>query len=146
MSTWGVTLSDVFNTTAVSAAASDLASADSIVTIYVNRTPSASGAISPRDLATIATAIQWQTAWMSQNPNVFQRNQFESLTGDGQSVTQAAEWAHVLSPIAARAIRNLSWKGSRTLRTPSVRVNRVNAAAQFELEASDIYSDWQPLP
>ena len=142
--TWGVTLSDVLNTTGVSASAADLAQADSIITIYINRTPDASAGISGRDLTWIRAAIQWQAAWVNGNPDTAGTSQFDSYSSDGLSIQTTAEWAKVLAPIAARSLKNLTWKGTRTQRTPSVSRPR-GFAYDFGNETSDDVSDWQRL-
>lgn len=139
--TWGVTISDVTNTTGVTPSASDLAQADSIITIYVNRTPDASGGISGRDLYWIRSAVQWQAAWVSSQPNLTGSSQYDSLSSDGLSVQTTAEWAKVLAPIAARSLKNLTWKGTRTQRTPPVRQGR-GLVLDFENEESDQYTEW----
>jgi len=142
---WGVTISDVLNATGETVVAKDLLQADAIVTIYVNRTPAASGGISNRDLTWVNTAICWQAAWIAQNVAVSGRSQYDSLSQDGLSVASTAEWAKILGPIAARALKNLSWKGSRTNRVPGADFPRGGFVFDFELEQSDRYTDWAPL-
>ena len=145
MATWGLTISDVLNTTGETVAAKDLLQADAIVTIYVNRTPAASGGISERDLEWVNQAIAWQAAWIAQNVAVAGRSQYDSMSQDGMSVASSAEWAKILGPIAARALKNISWKGTRTYRVPSPDFPRGGFVFDFELEQSDRYSDWMPL-
>jgi hypothetical protein len=142
--TWGVTISDVTNTTGVTPSAADLAASDSIITIYINRTPDASGGISGRDLTWIRSAIQWQAAWVSSQPNLTGTSHYDSYSSDGLSVQTTAEWAKVLAPLAARSLKNLTWKGTRTQRTPSVRQGK-GLVLNFENEESDEYSDWSRL-
>ncbi len=143
--TWGVTPSDVQNTTGATVDASAVAQADAVVTIYANRTPSASGALSARDLYWVRSAIAWQAAWMVQQPNYVGRNQYDSLSQDGLSTQSTAEWAKVLAPLAARSLKNVSWKGSRTIRTPSAALPVGVAGLDFTMETSDPWSDWEPL-
>ena len=62
------------------------------------------------------------------------------------SVTSSAEWAKYLGPMAARSLKNLSWKGSKTIATPNARVPRGPGwALDFDMEQSDWYSVWEPL-
>jgi hypothetical protein len=142
--TWGVTISDVTNTTGTTPTAADLAAADSIITVYINRTPDASGGISGRDLTWIRTAIQWQAAWVNGNPDTAGASQYDSYSSDGLSIQTTAEWAKVLAPIAARSLKNLTWKGTRTQRTPPVRQGR-GLVLDFLNEESDDYSGWSGL-
>lgn len=139
---WGVLPADVLATTGASATTAQVASADAVVSIYINRQSTASASVSARDLATIRAAIVWQTPWQAAQPDFLTRSQFESLSQDGLSVQSSAQWAKVLAPLAARSLRNLSWKGSRTQRTPNVDVPR-GMGADFLLETSDWTSRWE---
>lgn len=141
---WGVLPADVLATTGATVTTAQVAQADAVVSIYVNRQSTASASMSARDLATIRSAIAWQTPWQAAQSDMTTRSQYDSLSQDGLSVSSSAEWAKILSPIAARALKNLSWKGSRTLRTPNVSVP-TGIGADFLLETSDRRSDWKPL-
>lgn len=141
---WGVSTADVLATTGTSATTAQVAAADSVISIYVNRASTASGSMAPRDLTAIRTAIAWQTVWQAAQPGYAGRSQFDSMSQDGMSVSSSAEWAKLLSPIAARSLKNLSWKGSRTLRTPNV-AQPTGVAADFTLESSDGWSRWEEL-
>ena len=141
---WGVLPADVLATTGASATTAQVAVADSVISIYVNRQSSASASMSARDLATIRTAIAWQTPWQAAQPDMTTRSQFDSVSQDGTSVQSSAQWAKVLAPLAARALKNLSWKSSRTLRTPNVDVP-TGLGADFLLETSDWNDRWSPL-
>jgi len=141
---WGVSTADVLATTGETATTAQVAAADSVVSIYVNRQSSASASMSARDLGWIRTAIAWQTPWQAGQAGFTTRSQFDSVSQDGLSVQSSAEWAKMLAPMAARALKNLSWKGSRTQRTPNVSVP-TGLGVDFVLEASDQRSEWEPL-
>jgi hypothetical protein len=141
---WGVLPADVLATTGASATTAQVVAADAVVSIFINRQSPASASMSARDLATIRSAIAWQTPWQAAQPDMTTRSQFDSISQDGLSVQTSAQWAKILSPIAARALKNLSWKGSRTQRTPNVDVP-VGLGADFLLETSDGWSTWEPL-
>jgi hypothetical protein len=94
--------------------------ASAVIDIYANRTEEASAGISPRDLGWLMRACSWQAAWMPSQPGFNQRNQYSEITQDGMQIKHEAEWETNLAPMAARALKNLSWKGSRTVRVPSV--------------------------
>lgn len=137
---WGVSVTDVQNITATAVDAPTLAMADEMVTIYVNRTPEASSGIGDRDLGWITRAVSWQAAWLATNVNVVSRQQFDTMSQDGVSLSSTAQWAKVLAPMAARALKNLSWKGTRTV-GPEIQ----REAYDFVMEDSDEYSDWHTL-
>lgn len=141
---WGVLPADVLATTGASATTAQVATADAVVSIYVNRQSTASASMSARDLATIRSAICWQTPWQAAQVDITTRSQYDSLSQDGLSVSSSAEWSKILSPIAARALKNLSWKGSRTLRTPNIAVP-TGMGTDFLLENADWREHWERL-
>lgn len=124
--------------------ASVLAQANNQITVFANRTPDAADGMAARDLYWLKAAACWQAAWLDQQPAVDGRSAHTSLSTDGQSVTQDAEYQIVLAPLAARALRNLSWKSSR-----SVDVQPVSTGPtwprNFLNERSDELHDWDPL-
>jgi hypothetical protein len=146
--TWGVTPTDVQNVTGASASTSYIAMADSIVSIVANRTAAASGGMSARDINAIQVAICWQARWIPTQPDLFGRQQFDSVAQDGLSVTSSAEWAKYLAPIAARSLKNLSGKGARTdLVLPRDVPTGDIGAAFFLTDDGDAFSEgWEPLP
>jgi hypothetical protein len=77
---WGVLPADVLATTGASATTAQIATADAVISIYVNRQSTASASMSTRDLGWIRSAIQWQTIWQAGQPGFTTRNQFDSLT------------------------------------------------------------------
>jgi len=145
---WGVTPTDVQNVTGASATATQIAMADSIVTIVANRTAAASGGMSPRDITWVQHAVCWQARWLAGQAGVEIRNEFDSLTQDGLSVQTSAQWAKYLAPLAARALRNLSSKGARTDAVEPISVpTGLGGAAFFLTEEGDQFSSgWEDLP
>jgi hypothetical protein len=141
---WGVSVADVLATTGSTVTTAQVAAADSVVSIYVNRTSTASASMSARDLGWIRTAIAWQAPWQADKADMATRSQFDSVSQDGLSVTSTAQWAKVLAPLAARALKNLSWKSSRTIRTPNVSVP-TGMGVDFLLESSDERSTWETM-
>ncbi len=117
--------------------------ANTDITIYANRTESASAAISSRDLLSLKLATCYQAAWLPSQPDALTRVNVQSTTVDGESVRFGSEAQQNLAPLAIRALKNLSWKGSRTLRLrdSSQPLGR-GAAIDFTSESSDESSDW----
>jgi len=146
MGDWGLTVADVFNETGANVSASDLAIASASVEIHLNATPGVSAVLRKRDLHWILTSIKWQAAWLPGQPDYAERMDTDSVSQDGAS----AKFKQVLlGPLAKRALKNVSWKGSRTLEMLDERYRlgkRPGTAIPFELEESDDFSDWQALP
>ena len=138
------TSEDVGEVTGHSVTAQQLAMAESTVTIYANRTPTASAVIGARDLYWLRQATCWQAAWLGQQVNVEGRTVVGSLTQDGMAVSYGAEWQTTLAPLAARALKNLSWKASRTMEVASTMTGVGNMPA-FNYEDSDDWTSWRTL-
>lgn len=121
----------------------DVAVASGVIEIYANRTEAASAGLTTRDLGWLKSATAWQCVWQIDQPGYSARSVASSYSQDGMSVSHSAEWNVALAPLAARALKNLSWKGSRTIRVANVRVPAGLADARdFLNEASDAYSEW----
>lgn len=148
VNTWGVTPTDVVNVTGASATAATIAMADSIVSIVANRTAAASGGMSARDINAVQVAICWEAVWIPSQPGLAGRVEFSSLTQDGVSIQQSAQWAKYLAPLAARSLRNLSSKGARTEAMAPIGVPQgLSGPAFFLQDEGDFYSDgWEELP
>jgi hypothetical protein len=139
------TTADVLSVTGVSATSAQLAQAEAVVTIYANRTPTASASFGQRDLYWLQQATCWQAAWQSQKYGYTQRDNATSLMQDGLQVERDTEHSVTLAPLAARALKNLSWKTNRTIRGSNIHVPLGAGLRDFTLESSDAFSDWQPL-
>jgi hypothetical protein len=123
--------------------ASILALANSTITIYCNRTEAASASMSARDLLVLKMATSFQAAWLTQQDDYLTRVNFESSTIDGESVRFSGEAQQNLAPMARRALRNLSWKGSRTLSIPDISVPLGGGSIiDFLSESSDASDSW----
>lgn len=144
--TWATT-TEVKDVTGVTVAAADLAQAQGVIEIYANRTTDATDGLTARDLGWLNRAVCWQAAWQSQQYGYAARESASSVSQDGQSVQRSAGSDLVLAPLAARALKNLSWKCSRTVRQPGVEVPLgYGAVVDFASEASDESHGWEPLP
>lgn len=121
-----------------------VAEASAVIDIYANRTQEASGGMSPRDLGWLMRACAFQAAWMPSQPGFHQRNAYQEITQDGMQIVYGKEWQVSLAPLAARALKNLSWKVSRTQRIVSVRVP-TGWTGDPLLEEYDHLQTWTPF-
>jgi hypothetical protein len=94
-----------------------------------------------RDAEWLRRATAWQAAWLAGQPGHAERSTVTSVNQDGLSVTYADQASIVLAPRARRAIRNLSWMGSRSIlpgnRAASA-INRYNVVDPPDSEWSGI--------
>jgi hypothetical protein len=145
MTTWATT-QEVEDVTGVEVTATQLAQAGAVVDIYANRTTAASAGLRNRDLHWLKQATAWQAAWLSQQAAISGRNQAKTFHQDGATVERDNEWSTTLAPLAARALKNLSWKASRSQRiAPVAAPVGASALIDYTDEASDGYHDWAPL-
>jgi hypothetical protein len=117
--TWGVTTDDVLDLTGATVSAGNIRMAAGIVDLYTNRTQAASGTLTPRDFGWIQRAVAYQSAWVAGQLDLPHRRQTAELVQDGMRTRNSdgtgswREWTVTLGPLAARAIKNLSWKTRR---------------------------------
>lgn len=131
------TVSEVADITGQQVSVSELARADAVVTLYSGRTADDQDNIRKPDLYWLKHATAWQSVWQEAQVSFETRSSVGSVDQDDVRVSFDHEWQAVLSPLAARALRNLSWKRSR-------RITRGRTAGyrDFVLESSDPYLRW----
>lgn len=118
--------------------------ANTDITVYANRSEAASASISSRDLLALKLATCYQAAWLADQSDALTRVNVESSTVDGESVRFRSAAQQNLAPLAQRALKNLSWKGSRTLVVPDVSVRQGSSSSiDFLSESSDEGSGWE---
>lgn len=147
MSTWGVTPAIVLEATKATVSTADIAMAGEIIDLYSNRTEAASAAMRSRDRTWLTKAVLWQAVKCAQEPDLASKMAPGKIIQDGVEIDVSSESAWTLAPMAARALRNLSWKGTRTRRARSA-VDPLSTARlplDFLNEASDDLTDWQEL-
>lgn len=149
---WGVTVQDVLDATGERVSEAVITMASSDVDIYTNRTEAASGVMQARDLHWIRQAVIRQAAWLPYQPGVAGRISTTRVVQDGVTVetgltTSGAARPHAndLAPMAARAIKNLSWKGSRSVPMKNTSRRRCGHVWDPTLEANDCCDHWEEL-
>lgn len=97
--------------------------------------------ISDRDRYWLRLATAYQTRFVQDNPDLFSREDVTSAAQDGESANYRNPDAHILAPLARKAIRRLSW---RALTRPGDRAPR-EAATNVLSEEYDDSLAWRPL-
>lgn len=139
------TLADVLELTGATVDATSLAIANSVITVYANRTEDADNSMGQRDLYWLKQAVCWQALFVDKTPGFGEQPGVSSISQDGLSATNRYEYSQVLAPMAARALKNLSWKADRTLRVPQITTPLGLGILDFLNDAGDPYSEWEPL-
>lgn len=142
------TEAEVLSVTGVVVTTAQLAQADSVITIFANRTTDA--VLSDRDLYWLKQATCWQAAWQKDQAGYATRHAVTEVTQDGMQLVYSGgdvpNLASItLSPLAQRALKNTSWKGSRTLRITTVAEETLSVNTNYRLESNDDLFPWQPI-
>lgn len=104
------------------------------------------GKFRARDTEWLRKAVAYQAAWMSFQPDLFFRVQASNVSGDGQSATSRTKADVYLAPLAGKAIKNLSWMKSRSLRAQTPFMDGARAYAPLDPAlADDSNLDWGPM-
>ncbi len=72
-------------------------------------------ALRKRDQRHLRMAVAYQAGWMVGQIDVTTRTDVSQVTQDEMSFTYANPDAAVLAPLARRALKRLSWKGTRSV-------------------------------
>ena len=109
--------------------------------------------IKPRDLAYLKRAVSYQAAWLAVQPDAYDRSDIASISQDGTSAT-FTEKGLILAPFARRAIRRLSWLGSRSITAIPTAERILSEYVDDDLPWTNLAGpsgttsaqDWQALP
>jgi hypothetical protein len=95
-----------------------------------------------RDAYWLRQAVCYQAAWLASTPDYLERNDVKNVNQDGASAEGGPDWL-ILAPLARRAVKKLSWRGTRTVRLANAdgRLPVTDAYA----EAQDERQPWRPL-
>jgi hypothetical protein len=141
------TISECTAITGVTPDAATLALAQSSVEDHVNRSPDVTDSLYARDLYWLKKAVAWQAAWLPAQHDLLTRTGVQTVTQDGMSAQFRTPADQLLSPHAQRALKNVSWLGSRSVRFDSRGEGRYSEAAdgQWLHEGSDDDHGWDAL-
>lgn len=132
--------------------AATLTLAHSTIRAHINRTEDeVTAAAADRDLDWLREAVAWQAAWIPYQPAYVARMGASSINQDGLSVTPTTRADLLLAPLAQRCLKNLSWLGSRSVRTragrrrPDEPTVDAGTASSWLHEGADPVTGWEPL-
>jgi hypothetical protein len=104
------------NITGVVVTESHIAQAQAMIELFSGVTEDY--AITGRDVRHLRMAVAYQAAWIKGQIDVSTRTDVSQVTQDEMSLQYANAEAPVLAPLARHCIKRLSWKTSRSVRTP----------------------------
>lgn len=144
------TAAEVLDKTGEQVSDAKVAQASSVITIFANRTESMSDEIKPRDLYWLKEATCWQAAWQGGKAGYAKRDGVDELSQDGLTIVHSrggtGDHKVSLAPLAARALKNLSWKGTRSTRVkPALGGGLISRDGHADSERADELFPWSPL-
>jgi hypothetical protein len=133
------TVAQVLGFTAQEVTPADIQMASGIITLYGNANMELADDYAKQDLYWLAAATAYQTVWMKPKADTLlqDRESHASTSADGVQVARKADSDIMLAPLAARALRNLSWIGGRTDVPP-----RTRKGYNFLAEQDDHMNAW----
>lgn len=129
------TVQDVLTFTGETVDGTTLLRAQAIIDLHSSRTYAQLDGIGTRDRGWLKYATAYQAVWMKAQPDLYARLDLTTAPDVGSLAADGL----TLAPLAARALRRLSWMRSRSLRTYPGR----SRIAAFTNEASDAYHPWR---
>jgi hypothetical protein len=105
---------DVTNATGATVTAAQLAQAQAAIEVFTNRIYADTDRIRTRDLHWLGQAVAYQAAWIAGQFGLETRLDATQIQQDQVSTTLQGDGL-VLAPMAARALRRVSWMRSRTV-------------------------------
>lgn len=101
--------------TGITVTDSQVAQAQAIVQIETGVNVVAKANLGAGDLEWMKQAVAWQAAWVKDQYDLASRQSVTNINQDGLSATYDNVNAVYLAPLAAKAIRQLSWMRTRTV-------------------------------
>jgi hypothetical protein len=143
-SSWA-SISEVADITGQTITQEQLLSAQSVIEITTNRTMAASGFIRTRDLLWLKRGVAYQAVWMASQPDLFSRTALSEVSQDGFVAKFDSKASVYLGPLAQRALKNLSWVRSRSVRMQSAFIDGDRAETAQNALGDDSLEMWQDL-
>lgn len=143
-------VSDVNVVTGVTVTEAQLAQAQSVIELMTGRTADASSLMKARDLHWLKMAVAYEAAWLPDKPDLLTQTDVTSYNQDGATANLKAD-AQILAPLARRAMKRLSWRGNRSVHTPSsfdrqrARHMPGTEGVVAVMEDTDADDTWKPL-
>lgn len=134
---------NVIDSTGVSVTDQQLAQAQAAIEVFTNRIWADTARIRTRDLHWLGQAVAYQAAWLAGQFGLETRLDATQIQQDQVSTTLQGDGL-VLAPMAARALRRVSWMRSRTVHIRSAVEGAGPIGADALTDGADDHLDWAP--
>ena len=112
------TLEDVATYTGLSATTAQLIQAQAIIDMFAGRTYDAQPRTGTRDRYWLKLTVCYQAAWLTSQPDLFQRIDLAAITMGSRAVALKDDSLRI-APLAAKALSKVSWMRGRSLHVQS---------------------------
>lgn len=147
------TIADVASITGVAVEDADVLYSQAVIETYCGRTfegSKANDSIRPKDVTWLRKAVAFQASWQVQQPGFYGRHSIKEVNQDGAQVTYAGSSESnnsalvMLAPLAARALKNLSWMRTRSIKVkpPSFEGDHPSYG---DYKRNDDHPGWRPM-
>lgn len=144
------TIGQVYSLTGQVVTLSNVLDAQEVVEIHCGRTFESTDLFKARDIVWLRKAVAYQAIWMPLQPGYFERHTIKETIQDGAQVVFAGSnepantGLFMLAPLAMRALKNLSWMGSTSIKFRRPRFGPRPLSAS-EYRYNDDHEGWRPL-
>ena len=137
------TAQDVTDSTGVTVTDQQLVQAQKNIEVFTNRIYADTARIRTRDLHWLGQAVAYQAAWIAGQFGLETRLDATQIQQDQVSTTLQGDGL-VLAPMAARALRRVSWMRSRTVHIRSAVEGAGPVTGNALSDGSDDSQAWAP--
>lgn len=127
--------------------------AQGVIELYAGRTfagSKANDSIRPKDKVWLEKAVAYQAIWQSQQPGYLTRHAIKEVNQDGAQIVYAGSGESnntaliMLAPLAQRALKNVSWMRSRTIRVKPASYEGAHPS-YGDYKRNDDHPGWSPM-
>jgi hypothetical protein len=92
-----------------------LNAAHPVLVIHTRHSVEIRDKIKPKDLLLLKYAESYQAAWQAQQVDYTGRSDVDNVDHDGLRFTKGDPESHTLAPLAAKSLRSLSWRRTKSV-------------------------------
>lgn len=116
--------------------------AQAIIDMFTARTYDALPRIGTRDLYWLKLATAYQAAWMLSQPDMYSRLDFATISAGSRPVELKEDTLRI-APLAAKALKRVSWLRSRSLHVRSPFTDGLTPiSSDPDSAGNDFYEQW----
>lgn len=140
------TVADVATYTGQTVTTDQLSRAQAIIDMFAGRTFDAQPRTGTRDQYWLKLAVSYQAAWLTAQPDLFQRIDLAAITMSNRAVALKDDSLRI-APLAAKALSKVSWLRGRSLHVQSPFEDSFGGLfnPNVDSSANDLAFPWSPV-